>query len=265
VTSPASDLFATAAPYYARFRPRYPDELFEFLAARLGLDGGQLALDVGCGTGQASIPLARHVSRVIALDPVPEMLELGREAAERAGVANIEWELGDSTLLGGLRTNLPGLVLFAASFHWTDRTVVTEVLDGVVPPGGALVVIGDGLGEAAQPDWVHLIARIRSRYLGPDRRAANGVYLAPAHSHLEVLQTSPFSAVEEVTWRWSRELTVDEVVGLQFSYSFSTPALFGADARAFADEVRAGVLAAYPSGIVTEPLVVQVLIARRPA
>jgi hypothetical protein len=70
--------------------------------------------------------------------------------------------------------------------------------------------------------------------------------------------------VETLTWSWSRQLTVEEVTGLQLSYSFSTPALLGDKAPAFSSDVRAAVLGLYPAGVVTEPFRVEVLIAARP-
>ena len=45
-----------------------------------------------------------------------------------------------------------------------------------------------------------------------------------------------------------------QVVGLQFSYSLSTPALLGGDAAAFAADVQDAVLALHPDGTVVEPL-----------
>ena len=69
----------------------------------------------------------------------------------------------------------------------------------------------------------------------------------------------PSSLVDARAWSWSRELTVAEVVGLQFSYSFSIPALFGDRTKEFSDAV----LALHPSGVVTEPFRIEVLVATR--
>jgi hypothetical protein len=76
--------------------------------------------------------------------------------------------------------------------------------------------------------------------------------------------SSAFCAVDTLTWSWSRQLTVEEVTGLQLSYSFSTPALLGDKAPAFSRDVRAAVLAMHPAGAVTGPFRVEVLIATRP-
>jgi SAM-dependent methyltransferase len=252
-------LFGSAVAYYARYRPGYPQGMVDKLAARAGLDGTQRVLDIGCGTGQITIPLARHAREVVAIDPVAGMLARGRQAARAAGAGNITWLEGEASQVAALAAPGADLAVFAASFHWTDRPAVLAALDGVLAPGGAVVVINDVLGDSEQPDWVHAIARIRARYLGARRRAGTGIY-----SHREVLASSAFCTVETLTWSWSRQLTVEEVTGLQLSYSFSTPALLGDKAPAFSSDVRAAVLGLYPAGVVTEPFRVEVLIAARP-
>jgi ubiquinone/menaquinone biosynthesis C-methylase UbiE len=251
-------LFSSAADYYAQYRPGYPQSLVDALAARAGLDGTQRVLDIGCGTGQLTIPLARHAQAVVAIDPVPGMLARGRQAAQAAGAGNITWLEGDSSHIAALAGPGADLAVFAASFHWTDRPAVLAVLDEILAPGGAVVIINDVLGDSEQPDWEYAIARIRARYLGDQPRTGTGIY-----SHRDVLANSAFCAVDTLTWSWSRQLTVEEVTGLQLSYSFSTPALLGDDVPAFSRDVRAAVLDLHPAGVVTEPLRVEVLIAAR--
>jgi SAM-dependent methyltransferase len=252
-------LFGSAVAYYAQYRPGYPQDLVDAVAAWAGLDGTQRVLDIGCGTGQITIPLARHARAIVAIDPVADMLARGCEAAQAAGAGNITWLQGDSSQIATLAAPGADLAVFAASFHWTDRPAVLAVLDGVLSPGGTVVIINDVLGDSEQPDWVHAITRIRARYLGARHRPGTGIY-----SHRDVLATSAFRAVDTLTWSWSRQLTVEEVTGLQLSYSFSSPALLGDKAPAFSSDVRAAVLDLHPAGVVTEPFRVEVLLAARP-
>ena len=114
-------LFSSAVDYYAQYRPGYPQSLVDALAARAGLDGTQRVLDVGCGTGQLTIPRARHARAVVAIDPVAGMLARGQQAAQAAGAGNVTWLEGDSSQIAALAGPGADLAVFAASFHWTGR------------------------------------------------------------------------------------------------------------------------------------------------
>lgn len=257
------DLFASAVPYYARYRTGYPPDGVAALAARTGLDAGEDAVDIGCGSGQLAIPLARHARHVLAIDPVGGMLDEGRAAATAAGVANVTWLAGDSARLASLVRSPARLATFAASFHWTDRTAVLATLDRLVAPGGSVVVVDDDLGDDEQPDWADAIAEVRAGYAGLEPLPVVGRQ-PPGQTHCDVLRASAFSDVSTSTWSWTRRLTVEEVVGLQLSYSFSTPALLGDREAEFRAEVAARVLELYPDGVVTEPFRVAVHVASRP-
>lgn len=257
-------MFESAVEQYARYRSGYPAAEVDALAARIGLDAHHDAVDVGCGSGQLTLQLARHARTVLAIDPAQGMLDHGRAAAREAGLDNISWVRGDSTQLRSLVTPGARVATFAASFHWTDRADTLAALDAALRPDGCVVVVDDDLGDDEQPDWADAITEIRSRY--PGLEPARGTLDRPEEaSHREVLERSAFSDVRTSTWSWTRRLTVDEVVGLQLTYSFSTPALLGDRIDRFRDEVRARVLALHPDGVVTEPFRVVVYVASRPA
>lgn len=262
-----TELFASTAPYYARYRSGYPPELFTELVDRFGLDGTQTVLDLGCGTGQLAIPLARHVAQVIAVDPEPTMLDEGRRLADERGLANIVWRHGDSHHLDELDLHTLDLVTMGASFHWTDRDALLATLDTLVADHGAVIVASGGApGEHPPPPWTDTITDIRTRYLGPARRAGSGTYTHPEERHAEVLARSPFSHVDTVDWTWQLPRDLDSVVGLQFSFSFSAPAQFGdEDTRArFEQDLREALATQFPGGDFTETIRTETIIATRP-
>lgn len=60
-----SSLFDNQAVAYSKFRPNYPQELFDIILTYCDLsDGNQTALDLATGTGQTAIQLAKTFSQV---------------------------------------------------------------------------------------------------------------------------------------------------------------------------------------------------------
>ena len=76
-----------AAGFYKRTRnDDYQDALFDMLI----LDENDTVLDVGCGEGSITIPLAKRVKKVIGLDSSPKMLEYLQKRADDNDINNIE-------------------------------------------------------------------------------------------------------------------------------------------------------------------------------
>jgi SAM-dependent methyltransferase len=264
VTGSPEAVFASAVTQYARYRPGYPAREVDRLADLVGLDRSSTVIDIGCGTGQLTIPLAERAGTVIAVDPLAEMLEAGRARAVAQGLTNIRWLQGDSGAIESLVPLGAHLATFAASFHWTDRAEVLRSLDRMLGPGAHVVTINDDLDVAAEPDWVPAVGRLRDEFLGSDHTVGTDPWRKSPVSHRQIIEASPFAEVQSLHWEWERRLTVDEAVGLQFTYSYSTPAVFGPRAAEFASRARAAILALHSDGTVTEPFRVEVLIAGRP-
>lgn len=62
------------ASCYALYRRDVPDTLIEAAVRTVGLTDRDVALDLGCGTGQVAVPLSPYTSAVLAIDPEPNML-----------------------------------------------------------------------------------------------------------------------------------------------------------------------------------------------
>jgi 2-polyprenyl-3-methyl-5-hydroxy-6-metoxy-1,4-benzoquinol methylase len=71
------EVFASTEEHYLRHRPGYPPVLLDFLAR---LAAGRV-MDLGSGPGLVARELARRGCEVLAVDPNPRMLEIGRSSA----------------------------------------------------------------------------------------------------------------------------------------------------------------------------------------
>jgi SAM-dependent methyltransferase len=71
----AAEGFSAGAATYVEGRPEYPPEIEAWLAHDLGLGSGKTALDLAAGTGKFSPRLLATGATVIAVEPVPAMLD----------------------------------------------------------------------------------------------------------------------------------------------------------------------------------------------
>ncbi len=127
--APGTDHFSRQAPDYAKYRPGYPEALFSWLADRA--PGRELAWDVGCGNGQAAVPLARHFRRVVATDlSIAQIDQAQRHPRVEYRAAPCE--------ASGLPDACCDLVTVAQAIHWFDFDKFHAEARRVLRPGGLL-------------------------------------------------------------------------------------------------------------------------------
>jgi SAM-dependent methyltransferase len=253
-------LFAGAAPHYVRGRLPYAPRLAEVLADTLGLDGRGRLLDVGCGPGTIALLCAHLFENVVGLDPDPGMLAEAARLAREREVMNASWVCRRAeelpAQLGEFR-----VVTFAASFHWMDRPRVASTVRSMLDADGAAVQI-DAPGYrpdelATDADLLHpptpqdVIVKLQQRYLGPDRRAGQGLRNTSPGNENGVFTAVGYRPAERVVVPDRRVIdrTIDDLVAGVFSTSSTAPHLFGGRLEAFEADLRAELAAASPSGL----------------
>lgn len=256
--------FVSAEDHYACFRPRYPDGLFALLADRFGLDGTQRVLDLGCGPGTVALELARRVNTVFAVDPAAGMLKQGQALAVERGIRNVRWQQGDSNALLSLGLPPLDLVVMAKSYHWMDRVQVLDDLDRITTEQAGIIILSAGpLGTTPLPGWAPVVANVRATYLGTARRAGSGTYPELAETYQSTVERSPFSTIEVVRFDQVVVTSTEQLIGLQLSNSYSTPAQLGERKESFEEDLRRALLAHDPSGRYEETIRTEALIATR--
>ena len=107
-------------------------------AVDMRVDPGDVVVEIGCGVGRMTRPLAARAGRVLALDVSPEMLALAR--AHNEELDNVEWILGDGESLTGVAdASVDGCVSLVVFQHVTSEEVVlgyVREIGRALKPGG---------------------------------------------------------------------------------------------------------------------------------
>ena len=104
---------------------------------------GDVSLDLGCGTGEVSVVLARRAKQLIGIDISPAMLEIAAQRVKSEGVDNVELRTGDFCTLPAL-SGISLVVSNYAIHHLSldEKTRLFRQIFDLLPEKG-LFVMGD--------------------------------------------------------------------------------------------------------------------------
>ena len=124
--------------------PKVADEVVGGLGAILvdavGVHPGQRVLDVAAGTGTSAIPAARLGADVTATDLTPELIEVGRAAAEAEGV-DLTWGVADAEALPYADAAFDLVLSCIGVMFAPHHQQAADELVRVCRPGGTLGVL----------------------------------------------------------------------------------------------------------------------------
>lgn len=203
--TPRGDHFSEQAEEYARYRPRYPAQLFTFLASTT--TNRHLAWDCATGSGQMAVPLAAYFDRVVATDISAAQIEHA-ERHER-----VEYRLAPAEA-SGLGAATADLITVAQALHWLDLHAFYREAERVLAPGGVLAVSSYGSASVDDPRLAAIFAHFEWTTLGaywPPRRALVG----------DTLRELPFPFPELAVpdFRLEARWTLEELLGYVRSWS----------------------------------------------
>ena len=127
--------FAAQAEEYDRYRPRYPEGVFDDIMEIAGLSLGAKAIEIGAGTGIATEPLVRRGLAVTAIEPAVEMASVAAsKLTDRAQIIVGRFE----------DYSTPEPVQLVASFnawHWVEPRAGVDRVAELLEPNGFLALV----------------------------------------------------------------------------------------------------------------------------
>jgi SAM-dependent methyltransferase len=131
----ASARFGAQALDYDRYRPRYPQTVFNDIIEIAGLSADSEVLEIGAGAGIATEPLVQRGLRVTAVEPAAEMAAVARnKVGERAHMFVGRFE-------DYARPDSVALVAAFNAWHWVEPHAAVGQVAGLLEPGGHLALV----------------------------------------------------------------------------------------------------------------------------
>jgi SAM-dependent methyltransferase len=220
VTRDLRTTFEQAPDLYDRARPGYPEAVFDDLAELAGLARGDRVCEIGCGTGQASLPLAERGYRLTCVELGTQLAAVAARKLARfpdAEVLNADFETWRPETAG-----YDAVVAFTA-FHWLDPFMRYAKPAALLRPGGALAVVathhvlpadGDPFFVSVQEDY--------EAVLPDDPQTKEGPPSPPeviADLGDEIAASGLFSNVGTRRYVWDVTYTADEYIDVLSTYS----------------------------------------------
>ena len=114
----------------------------ERTVAELGVAPGMRIIDLCCGDGLFTLPMARLAAEVVAIDLDREMLRRTRTRLDAAGVRNCRVVEGDAYDIAELVGETADMVVMANTFHGVpDKTRLCQAVASALKPDGQFVVV----------------------------------------------------------------------------------------------------------------------------
>jgi SAM-dependent methyltransferase len=150
---PEGEQWAAHADRYEATGPRYGEALLRAAAVR----SGDTILDIGCGTGSATIKLARMAPEgsVLGVDLSAKMLEHARTVANGEGLTNIRFEQADAQVHPFPQRTFDVAVSEFGAMFFADPVAAFVNIGRSLRPGGRLALIA--WRELAENEWIAAI------------------------------------------------------------------------------------------------------------
>src|SRR3954468_18791917 len=210
------ETFNEVPELYDRARPSYPDELFDDLVALAELRPGASILELGPGTGQATIALAERAFRIVAVELGEALATIARHnlaAFAEVDIVNVPYETWETD------ERFDAAVAFTA-FHWIDPDVRYEKTARLLREGGSLAVVDTKhvLPPGGDEFWVEVQADYDAVFPSPDNRPP------PRPEEVsdlgaEIDASGVFRTAAVRRYLWDAPYAADEYIGVLDTYS----------------------------------------------
>ena len=208
--------FNKVAEDYENVRPTYPPDIFDRIVKYCGLTEDFNVLEIGCGTGQATLPIARLGVRLLAIDPGDHLLKLAQAKLStypKVALRHCFFEDAD------LPPNSFDLAISATAFHWIPPEIAYPKTAEFLKPGGTLALFWNMMPTFE--DKIELALRNICDFHVPglgDSSFGKGSRIASDEGVDELRASGLFTNIERDWYKWSIRLSGGDFAKLLFTF-----------------------------------------------
>ncbi len=213
--------FDAVALQYDDARPAYPEQLIHTVLTYAGVHEGARALEIGAGTGQATLQFAWRGIGVHAVEPGPAMADLIRERFDGTDLdVTVETADLESAVI---QPGAYDLVFAATSWHWLTPVVRWQRVSEALRPGGTVAAFWHvphwrRTDLRQELDVVYANSGADLTQMGPmaDTEIENAAFLRDWVA--DVHDPSAFNDFRGAEYRWSQRLDAADYTSLLGTY-----------------------------------------------
>lgn len=205
---------------YDRSRPNYPPQVFDDLVALARLPEAARIIEIGCGTGQATLPLAALGFQITCVELGEQLAAIAR--GKLARFPNVEVINADFETWQPERAEFDGVLAFTA-FHWIDPDVRYAKVASLLRDHGVLGVVATE--HVHPPDGDDFFLEVQEDYeaILPDDPATKAGGPKPPDTipdlGEEICSSGLFRTIAAQRYLWSVVYTAEEYIAVLNTYS----------------------------------------------
>ena len=211
--------FNEVAETYDRARPDLPEQLFDDLVALASLQPAADLLEIGCGTGRTTLPLARRGFRITCVELGENLAALARRNFAPFPDVRIVVSPFETWDPAGERFDL---VYAASSWHWLDPNVRYLNAAAILKPSGSLAIISGGHAFPKDADRFFFEIQDVYRELGMEPKGEQWPPPLPEDvpdMREEIEATGLFADFQSRRHVWEKLYTAEDYIALLNTFS----------------------------------------------
>lgn len=201
---------------YDKYRPTYSEELFKDIIDYGELNNSKSALEIGIGTGQATLPILEAGCSVTAIELGEDLARYVKEkfsSFRNFEVQNIGFEdfISDK--------NQYDLVYSATAFHWIPEDIGFEKVYDLLKPGGTIALFWNHPFVNRDDDKIHREIRKVYEKFKPSDKEITEFNEDSCKKYTQILEKYGFIDIKSKIYRKTRKLKSSEYISLLETYS----------------------------------------------